>query len=788
MRHLIRPDRPYPLTDDPGGRIPLTIALPSGVSARDLGLLPVAPGIGAIHLDPGELDAFIATNPGLVPHVSPPRRPLLDRSQEWTRALDFRNETGLDGAGVVVGVVDTGIDIAHPDFRDATGKTRIAWLITREKPRKVHAELEEEYGCNASAQSQCAIYSAADIDAILTSGDAGALRDPGGHGTHVTSIAAGNGGPMLSGALQYVGVAPGATLIVASANEPGSGFRDPDILNAARFIFDRAQDLGMPAVVNLSIGGDFGPHDGTSDLEKGLAAMVGDDKPGRAIVVAAGNSGTIYHPTGVDEPLGIHTEARVSPSAETRVPVYAPEAKNGQGYVWITFRPGDEVSVGFEGPGGETWVSLTEPGDDKGYYGESVTVSVINNTHDGKAPISTDTNSAVVAWEGAWKDGSEFAIVLKGHGDAQLWLTTLGDAAESGAGLLFKKAIKQGTITVPASHPSLLAVGCTMNRLTWTPFSGPAIKITSVGTLTTLYEDSACYFSSAGPTPLGVAKPELSAPGGFVAAAMSAPADPRVEGGGLFDTSGCPKESPFCFVVDDYHAITAGSSMSAPQVAGAAALLFAVNPALTQAQVTDILQAGARYPTGPVPHPTQLGVGELDLVGALAALTLEDPSAVEPDLTKSWYVLSSAYARPDPKWPVWGTVELRREDGSIASGLAGTNLELRVDGGVVVQPLTKVRHGLFRFAVAGEKGAGGSALSVEVLYKGQSLGARELPIGTDVWTATSGLDAVGGFSCRASGLNEGRGWLGGLAGAGALAGLFVLASTRRARSRSRARR
>lgn len=775
-RILGRPAEPNPLTRDPLGRIPLTVSLPSGVSARDLGLLPVAPGVGAVHLAPGELDAFIALHPDLAPRYSPPRKPLLDRSQEWTRAASFRNDTGVDGKGVVIGIVDTGIDIAHPDFRLQNGKTRIAWLMTLEAPRGVHAELEDEFGCTDPLQQPCAIYSADDINAILGSGEEHHLQDVNGHGTHVTSIAAGNGGPMLKGALRFVGVAPGASLVIASPTAPGQGFDDPNVLNAVRFIFDRAESMGMPAAVNLSIGGDFGPHDGTSDLERGLAAMVGDDKPGRVIVVAAGNSGTLYNFPSEPAPYGVHTEVHVSPNAETRVPLSSSGAKNSKAFVWITFRLGDEVSVALEGPGGETWIPMTEPGEDRGYFGETASAGVINNTRDGKAPIGEGTNSAVVAWEGAWPHPGDFTIVMKGHGDAQLWVTSLGDVTENHLGVLFRKAIKQGTITVPASHPSLLAVGCTMNRLTWTPFTGPGIKLTKVGDLVTLEEDSICYFSSAGPTPLGVLKPELAAPGGFVAAAMSTDADPRETPGGLFDTGGCPDPTIPCFVVDDHHAVTAGSSMSSPHVAGAAALLFSINPKLTQAQVTDILQAGARYPTGSVPFETQLGVGELDLDGALQALMLEEvsASAPEPDVGQSWYVLSSAYARPDPTWPVWGTVELRRNDGSVASGLSGTKLELKVDGGLVVQPLVKVRHGLWRFAVAGERGTGGGLMTVDVLYDGKSLGSRELFVGTDVWTSNGGVDAVGGMSCGVAGGRSGAGlsgwlWLGGLGVAAAAA-------------------
>jgi hypothetical protein len=94
---------------------------------------------------------------------------------------------------------------------------------------------------------------------------------------------------------------------------------------------------------------------------------------------------------------------------------------------------------------------------------------------------------------------------------------------------------------------------------------------------------------------------------------------------------------------------------------------------------------------------------------------------------------------------VWGTVELRNAQGEVSTGIAGTDLELFVTGGRVVSPLVKVRHGLFRFAVAGERGSAGKTLTVDVRYAGQSIESpRELPIGEDVWRATGEIDATSG--------------------------------------------
>ncbi|APR87419.1 Ser-type protease [Minicystis rosea] len=766
VRLLDTPGRLHPMGDRLG-RVPVTVALPKGVSAASLGLMPVAPGFGAVRLSPDTLSPFVATHPDLPLAVTPRLKPLLDQSGKWTRATQFRAATDHDGAGTVVGVIDTGIDIMHPDFRDANGKTRIAWLFTGGAPRGLHPDLEKKYGCTDPDQTACAIFSADDINKMIEDNAPG-VRDPEGHGTHVASIAAGNGGLMVSAKPRFVGMAPGATLVVAAPTD-GSGFYDADILNAARFVFDCADSMDdcdaekpsadgttpkvprkLPVVLNLSVGGDYGSHDGKSSLEEGLSAFVGDDKPGRAIVIAAGNSGSLLEMGDGRGPYGIHTEVHVAKHEVTRVPIVASAAKDGQAFVWITFRPGDEVDVGLEGPGGSTWIGLTGPGDDGAYShgsgSEAVKAGVVNNLPKSNPAISPDTNSAVVVWTGRWPEG-EFAIVLRGSGDASLWVTGTGDADQE---LFFGRSIRQGTINVPASAPALLAVGCTINRVSWTPLSGPTIELDKLGDDLTPVADGSCYFSADGPTPLGVQKPEISAPGGFVAAAMATDADPRTHAGGLFTLPGCPKQDPNCAMMDTRHALAAGTSMSSPHVAGAIALLMSLDPTLTQARVTEVLQAGARRPQGHVPDPIQLGPGSLDVEGARLALLDAMQTPADPDLSKSWYTLSSAYARPDPTWPVWGTIQLRKLDGSLAAGIDGSKLTVSVDGGVLYQPLTKVRQGMWRFAFTGKEGDTGGQITVDVAYAGVSMGTTTLVVGNDVWAGTDPRIGTTSGACASS--------------------------------------
>ncbi len=768
---------PSPLEDE-RGRIPILVELPAGTSAASLGLSEVAPGIGAARLPLDRLLALGAAHPTLPMSVGSMLHTALDRSAMWNGVPEFREalSSGGVGDGVVVGVVDTGIDVNHPAFVDDEGKTRIAWLITWGDPRGFHPDLEEAYGCTDPDQARCAVYSADELQRMLDNdlamGDD--VHDFFGHGTHVASIAGGNGRTGKDTAPRYVGMAPGATLVIAAPTR-GGGFSDDGVLRGTRFIFDRADAMGLPAVVNLSIGGDFGPHDGTSALEKGLAAMVGDDKPGRVITVASGNSGGLYQANDI-EPLGIHTEVHVDPHAPAKASILVPGDGRGDVFAWITFREGDEVSVGLDSPTG-TWIRPVAPGDDAGHDDGDATAGVINDVHDGKTSIPSGTNSAYVAWSGSWDNSGYFSIVLEGSGDAQLWVAAQGDAT---GGAYFLQALRQGTVNTPASHPGLLAVGCTVNRHSWKPQKGGIVELGAFGPDDPVEDDSLCYFSAGGPTPLGVAKPEILAPGAFVAAAMSFDADPVRAPNGIFSGEGCPNGTS-CYVVDTKYAITTGTSMSSPEVAGAIALLLEQDPSLTQARATAVLQASARKLGGHATPESQVGPGALDLRNALQVLGDEPEIGSPPDVELSWWSLSAETARPDRSWPVWGTIELRRADGTVASGLDGTLVGLDVDGGAVISSVTKVRHGLFRFAVAGLPGGGGTAMRVRVTYDGVPIGDEKiLPIAIDAYAVGAVPTTHGGCDCSTS---PGRA----VGSGGAVLGL-ALALAAAGRSRSRARR
>ncbi|HSU40786.1 MAG TPA: S8 family serine peptidase, partial [Polyangiaceae bacterium] len=352
------------------------IALPRVVGAQPSMIVEVPPGadpparfvrvgttpsgstLGVLDLGVASLTSLAAARPELTLSWSPPLRLLLDHADGFTGASAFRNATGLTGRGVILGMIDTGLDPTHPDLRDASGKSRILWWLDFSRERAgLHPELEDELGCridpNDSNGVPCAVLDGDDVETLLADNDStNDPRDFGGHGTHVASLAGGTG--RSNSPPRYVGVAPEASYIVARVARKGGGIYDTDVLKAASFVFERAQDLARPAVVNLSLGSDFGGHDGSSPVERGLESLVGADHPGRAIVVAAGNSATLYAglDTGTPEPLGVHTEVHIPEHGEALVPIVtpatAPGVTEGTIYVWITLRAGDALKLGVE--------------------------------------------------------------------------------------------------------------------------------------------------------------------------------------------------------------------------------------------------------------------------------------------------------------------------------------------------------------------------------------------------------------------------------------------------------
>lgn len=203
-------------------------------------------------------------------------------------STQFSDDTGK---GVIIAIIDSGIDYAHPDFCNTDGSTRILELWDQTLNR-VYTQVEINAALQAPTEQQ--------RYELVPS------RDISGHGTHVTGIAAGNG--RASGG-RYVGVAPESSLLIVKLGvAKTNGFpRTTELMAAVDYVLRRAEQYQMPVVVNLSFGNNYGGHDGRSLLETYLNEVSSYWK--NVIVAGTGNEGTSR----------IHTSGRFSMQNETSV-------------------------------------------------------------------------------------------------------------------------------------------------------------------------------------------------------------------------------------------------------------------------------------------------------------------------------------------------------------------------------------------------------------------------------------------------------------------------------------
>jgi subtilisin family serine protease len=516
--------------------------------------------------------------------------------------------------------------------------------------------------------------------------------------------------------------------------------------------------------VNLSLGGDFGAHDGTSKLERELSKFVGPNHPGRSIVVAAGNSGSLYHSNqlGYPNPFGIHAVAQVPSESTSRLPILIAASADptwaSQLYIWVASRPGDHLKVGLESENG-IWIApvdlldSSQKIDSSGKY----TATIQNGVTESDQPSTVDHAGAAIVIAGPFERDRILSLRFEGHGSASVWVQAAGgiDPALNGIGAILPGAQREGTISVPATSPNLIAVGATLNHVDWEDIDGTK-NLASRYVANYFLRNEVLPFSSAGPTAVDVLKPDLVAPGGYVAGAMSSLADPRSESGAkaMFagDATKCYSGSSDCLLVDEQHALSTGTSMASPIVAGAVAQLFQRNPSLKQNEILGALQAGASSVYGLYASPSQVGAGLLDVENALLAL---EGTASEAELSTnhSWIGLAISYVRPDPDWPVAGLVHLR-DAANRAVDIDVTRLSLRVHNGRVVSDLSREAAGYYRFRIAGADRTAGQHLSVELLLDGVHVLKVQRDIAVDMPNTDEA--AVAGRGCSVVGSAHNR--------------------------------
>jgi subtilisin family serine protease len=508
--------------------------------------------------------------PGLIrAEVSRVMAPEMDLARPEARVTPLHNAAPAQrGSGVVVGIIDTGIDYQHPSFRRADGTTRILAIWDqrlRAQPNE-HAPAAFNYGVE---------YTRADIEAALASNSPltivrhADLADPDGnfHGTHVAGIAAGSGEPIAEsgGVLRFTGVAPEAELIVVantrgrSQNERGLG-DSADTLDAVQYILRTAETAGRPVCINQSQGDNVGPHDGTSLLEVGIASLIAG--PGQVMVKSAGNEGALNRHAQGTLPAGQSQDVRL------QVP-----AGVGELMIDIWYAAADRIDL-----------RVTPPGNG------AVPTAVF-------APPSTNN----VTFSNGNDGFLDLDLAVPGNGDNRTFLVIRPGNGLTVQGGIWTLQLRGSTITDGRWHAWIQRSSFSRFQ---PPFVTPDTTISIPGTSTAVitvgsYVSNAVgggtvgglsVFSSRGPTRNGLRAPTIAAPGQQITAVQPSPV---------------------------FFAGLSGTSMASPTVTGTVALMLEVDPMQTAADVRRCLEQTARRDaqTGTTPG-NSWGAGKLDAEAA----------------------------------------------------------------------------------------------------------------------------------------------------------------------------
>ncbi len=456
----------------------------------------------------------------------------------WNEVRDpYRRD--VTGAGVIVGFVDTGIDTMHPDFSFPNGTTKLLYVWDQTTPGRPPDGFGYGYEC-ASGDIQ-----------------AGSCpeTDNYGHGTHVAGIAASSG--MATG--NYTGVAPFASIIfVKSGHSVCNGsswtFDDTQILDGISYMVKKASQLHMRLVVNLSLGGNIGGHDGTDSLERGLEAYV---EAGTPIVVAAGNEARDND----------HIRGQLSQGKDVTFQIGVRETTIGlQIDVWYSLK--DQVEATFVTPDGRSYLVPTPPRGMTSIYGN---VTAVANTGEYGKELYLEVNSATSLPSNGWS----VTLRPKEVHSQGFWDAWVDASTCSYPGVFFVAGEgydidPYGTIGLPGTARSVVTVGAYVSKTSWKGMNGLTFGRTDVPT------GGIASFSSLGPTRDGRIKPDVVAPGATIASARSRAIPQR-------------DSDP-----DAFHRMLAGTSMATPHVTGTVALMLQYAPKLQATEIPRILRETAR--------------------------------------------------------------------------------------------------------------------------------------------------------------------------------------------------
>jgi len=517
----------------------------------------------------------------------------LDEARKEMGVDRARSEFGATGRGVLVAVIDRGLDYEHAAFRTPSGSTRLEALFDLTDDAGAEQE-DNPYGFGT-------IYERGQIDSALLTKKPLKPNDDEGRGTCNAGIVCGNGLGSPEG--RYRGIAPQATLLFvkikldrAKETEPEGGevefFELRRLRIAMEFCAARAKKLGMPCVVLLNFGQPGGPTDGRSKLCRTIDEMFGPGIPGLVLVSGPGDNGDRKNRAG----------GMLSQGGTLALPVV--KEAEGEVIVDIWYPAEDRFSVRIKTPGGSFGpyappkTGASEYHKEFQYY-QLASTRNLNLAKDAKRQIRVD----LIGPPGKYVIHLIGTKVKSGRFDAFIGPNCENPMVDPFD--RFEAHLRPGSLWDGASAKNVICPGSYVGRLEWKNYQGREKEMMAEGDLGAIWRGS-----GTGPTADGRHGITLCAPGDRIISTYGSKAEWAEMHGHVVCKNGDP------------YGIMSGTTASAALVAGVVALMLQRDPGLDAAQVKKILEETARKDrhTGVVPNAVW-GYGKIDAYAALDRVT-----------------------------------------------------------------------------------------------------------------------------------------------------------------------
>jgi len=537
-------------------------------------------------------------------------------SRNETKLNEVYSRFNLTGEGVLVIMIDRGIDYTHTDFLDEEGNTRLAYIYDMVDPTGAN-DPDNPYGVGT-------IFTAEQINQAIANNSPALSTDRYGHGIATTGIASGNGSGTES--LEFQGVAPKATIISIKIthdpfpsfeDQPGqAGFFNPTYIPIAlQFAKDKIEELGMSSVTLMNIGSIGGPTDGTSLICRKIDEFV---QAGNTFVCGVGDDG------GNDN----HASGTIAQSETVEIEVNKAESGNLRFDLWYSEsdrfrlsieRPNGIIEGPFNAPSGPTSVEdHTLNGIFIGHRGADVEFfEATSNRRELLIDFSGETGIYKIILEGSQINEGDFQA-------------TLNPSVSHNNNRFLSHVTSGYSINDYASADLLITPGDYVVQNDWVDINGVFRDITGQGEAGEIWTGS-----SSGPTQderLGV---DFTLPGEVCHAAYSPNTYYSNFDFNILQNSG------------GFYGIQNAVSAAAPLATGIIALMLESKPNLTPSEIKQLLQQSCTQDaqTGSVPNNTW-GYGKLNALRAIeSTLDVEEHGLVSarvfPNPGKGRYTLLS---------------------------------------------------------------------------------------------------------------------------------------------------